>query len=249
MGWNCGLLAIASAYLATVTKSPGIRKFLYFTLVGAICLLLLTKSRMALAATLGAMFFFWMMASSRKNKAAILLGLISLACLSYIFIGDQLLQYIDSATTLGRGQEAKETVGNLTGRLPLWEECFKWAAARPFTGYGFNTFISPRHYAAIALQVGWNPSSVHSGYMDALMGLGYIGLILLAALLLTTSFRAVMLARRFLSYSFLSSVLLWLCYNLFLEVNLITRPTFMTFISFTVLAHFAFMPEEQAATN
>ena len=249
MGWNCGLLAISSAYLASVTKSPGVRRFLYFTLTGAICLLLLTKSRMALAATLGALFFFWMMASSRKNKAGIILGLISLACLCYLLIGDQIVHYLDSATTLGRGQEAKESVGNLTGRLPLWKECFKWAAMSPLVGYGFNTFISPKHYATIALHVGWNPSSIHSGYIDAILGLGYIGFLLLTSFLITTSFRAVMLARRYLSYNFMAAVLIWLCYNLFLEANLITRPTFMTFIALTVLAHFAFMPEEEAVTT
>ena len=31
------------------------------------------------------------------------------------------------------------------------------------------------------------------------------------------------------------------------SINLITRPIFMTFIALTVLAHFAFMPEEETA--
>lgn len=248
MGWNCGLLALSSAYLASVSQNRCTRLFIYLTLTGAMCLLLLTKSRMALASTLGALLFFWMMASSRKNKAGIILGLISLTCLSYLIIGDQLIHYLDVATTLGRGQEARESVGSITGRIPLWKECFKWAAMRPLVGYGFNTFISPKYYATIALHVGWTPSSIHSGYIDAIMGLGYIGFLLLTSFLITASFRAIMLARRFLSYNFLAAVLIWLCYNLLVEANLITRPIFMTFIALTVLAHFAFMPEEKAVT-
>ncbi len=249
MGWNCGLLAISAAYLASVTKTRRAKWFMYGTLVGAIVLLLLTKGRMPLASMLMGLFFFWMMASSRKNKAAIVLGIISLSCLLYLLIGNQVINYLDSAGTLGRGEEVWKTVSTLTGRIPLWEECFKWADKRPLLGYGFNTFISPTYYAQIAQNVGWNPGSTHSAYVDTILGVGYIGFFMLASLLIVTTLRAVMLARRFLSYNFLAAVLIWLCYNIFLESNLISRPFFMTFFVLTVLAHFAFLPEEQASAT
>ncbi len=246
MGWNCGLLAIASAYLMSSTPSAKVRRFLAGVILMAFVFLLLTKSRMALASTIAALMFFWMTTSSRENKSGVILAIICVGCLCYLMLGDQLLSYLGTATTLGRGQEARESVGNLTGRLPLWKECFRWASMQPILGYGFNTFISPKHYATIALHVGWNPSSIHSGYIDAILGIGYPGFLMLISFLGITMFRAIMLARHFISYSFTAAVMIWLCYNLFLEANLITRPTFMTFIALTIIAHFAFMPRERA---
>jgi O-antigen ligase len=153
MGWNCGLMALAALYLASVSKTRRSRWLLHITLIAAILLLILTKSRMALISTVAALFFFWMMASSRQNKAGIILGFISLSCIAYLFMGDHIFQYLETATTLGRGEYTKESIGTLTGRLPLWQECFRWSAMKPFLGYGFNTFISPIHYASTALNV------------------------------------------------------------------------------------------------
>jgi O-antigen ligase len=245
MGWNCGLLALAAFYLASISKNRRSRWLLHLILAAAILLLILTKSRMALISTVAALLFFWMMASSRHNKAGIILGFISISCMAYLFLGDHIFQYLEAATTLGRGEYAKESIGTLTGRLPLWQECFRWSAMKPFLGYGFNTFISPVHYASIALNVGWTPSSIHSGYIDAVMGLGYTGFVMLVSILCMALIKAIMLAKRFLSYSFVAATLIWLCYNLFLEANLITRPTFMTFIILTILVHLAFLPEEK----
>ncbi len=245
MGWNCGLLALSAAYLAVSSPCQRARRILYIIMAGAFLLLLLTKSRMALASTLAALFFFWLTTSSKGAKGGLFIGMLCTLCLAYLLVGDDLMRYLGVATTLGRGQEAQESVGNLTGRLPLWNECFRWAAMRPLLGYGFNTFISPKNYATIALHVGWNPNSIHSGYIDAILGIGYTGFFMLASFLLIVMFRAVMLARHFISYSFSAAVMIWLCYNLFLEANLISRPTFMTFIALTIIAHFAFVPREK----
>ena len=246
MGWNCGLWALCSFYLATISSSRGAKAFFYGAMMVALVLLLLTKSRMAVASTFICLSLFWFMVSSvRTIFATIMLALVVL-CSSYLVLGDKVIEYGEAATTLGRGESARESVGTLTGRLPLWKECFRWAVKRPILGYGFNTFISPKHYVEITKNVGWTPSSIHSGYIDALMGLGFVGLSVVLGVLAAALFRAFTLAKNNVSYTLVFCCLIWLCYNIFLEANLLIRPTFMTFVMLMFLAHLAFLPAERA---
>ncbi len=246
MGWNCGMFALSSYYLASVSPPASFRRmFFYAMTLLALCLLLLTKSRMAVASTLIGLFFIWYMISSARSRAGFFLVVVIMLCMGYLVLGDKIFEYGEAATTLGRGESAKESVGTLTGRLPLWKECFRWWVKSPILGYGFNTFISPKHYVEISQNVGWTPSSIHSGYIDALMGLGFIGLSAMLGFLSLALAKALSLARKNLPYVFSAAVLIWLCYNLFLEANLIIRPIFMTFAVLVLLAQLAFLPVEK----
>ncbi len=250
MGWNCGLLTLSAAYLAYSSKDAKKRYWYFAALLFGLVLLVLTKSRMALASTIVGLFFFgtWV-STARARVAAVLLMLIAIS-ISYLAMGDGISSLGDLALTLGRGETAKESIGTLTGRLPLWNECFRWAAKRPILGYGFNTFISPKHYVEISQNVGWIPSSIHSGYLDALMGLGVIGLFGMLAFLSAALIRVLTLARENSTYVFVASVLIWFSYNIFLEANLYLLPTFMTFVVLTFLARLAFLPaaEQEVST-
>jgi O-antigen ligase len=245
MGWNCGLLALAAMYLVNVEERNDRRALLWVIICAAIVFLLLTKSRMAVAASLLSMGLYWYRVVSTPNKIFLILSVIIVVSVAYLALGNRLLDYGETASTLGRGEEAKESVGNLTGRIPLWTECFKWAAERPVRGYGFNTFVSPKNMDKIARNVGWIPNSIHSGYIDSIMGLGYVGAALLIFFLISALVRGINLSLRYPDYIFVVSVLVWLYYNLFLEANLITRPTFMTFFCMTLLARLALLPGEE----
>ena len=245
MGWNCGLLALAAMFLVTDEKRNSRRYMLWFVIFAAIVFLLLTKSRMAVAASLLSMGLYWYRVVSGHHKVFLVLGLIIVSCLAYFASGDRLFYYGEEVSTLGRGESAKESVGSLTGRIPLWIECFKWAGKRPILGYGFNTFVGPKNIDIIARNVGWIPNSIHSGYIDAITGIGYVGAAALIFLLLAALARAWNLSLRYPEYIFVVSVLVWLCYNLFLEANLITRPLFMTFFCMTLLARLALLPGKE----
>lgn len=245
MGWNCGLLAMAAMFLATNEEGRG-HRFLWWSIVlVAFVFLLLTKSRMAFVATLLGMGYYWYRFFSASGKTLLILGLVIFFCLGYLSLGDRLFYFGVEATTLGRGESAKETVGDLTGRLPLWVESFKWVPARPFRGYGFNSFTGPKNIDAIARNVGWIPNSIHSGYIDAILGIGYVGAAAFVFFLLSAMVRAYNLSWRYPQYLFVLSILLWLAYNLFLEANLITSPLFMTFFCMTLLARLALLPGEE----
>ncbi len=112
---------------------------------------------------------------SGRNKMLMILGIISIVCFSYLILGDMLLYYGEEMSTLGRCDAAKESVSNLTGRIPLWSVCWPCLIDKTLVGYGFNTFTSPTNLEKIQCNIGWLPNSMHSGFMNALMGLGFLG--------------------------------------------------------------------------
>ena len=242
MGWNCGILALSAMFLVTDEEHGGRRFLLWLILVVAIVFLLLTKSRMAVASTLFCMGIYWYRIVPGPNRFFLVLVPVIVLCLAYLILGDLLLSYGVDASTLGRGEDARESMRNLTGRLPLWIECFKWITERPIRGFGFNSFISPKNLHNIARNVGWTPNSLHSGYIDAMMGLGYVGAMALISFLLAALVRAYRLSVQLPEYIFVVSVLVWLCLNLLIGSIPITRPEFITFFCMALLARVALMP-------
>ena len=70
----------------------------------------------------------------------------------------------------------------LTGRVPLWHLADEQISRRLMLGYGFSAFWSPANGQAWLIweKVGWEAPHAHNGYRDILLGLGMIGLVLLA---------------------------------------------------------------------
>lgn len=69
-----------------------------------------------------------------------------------------------------RGQSASNFF-SLSGRLKWWAAAGEVWGVHPWTGYGFG---SGGRFVALR-QIGSNVSSVHSGYIEALIGVGVIG--------------------------------------------------------------------------
>ncbi|MFP7755212.1 O-antigen ligase family protein [Thermodesulfobacteriota bacterium B35] len=244
MGWNCGLLILLAIALARGRNRMN-QLLLAGILIMALYFLLITKSRMAVfSAFLGTGFYWLLVSTGRKKIAVALLALIG-ASLLYLVLQDRFLPFLSDMATLGRGEAAKESVGTLTGRLPLWGESFRYVLERPILGYGYNTFINPDSIVRISKVVGWVPSSVHSAYLDTLTGTGLVGLVTLLAILVLAFGRALELTRINPAYAFSAGLLVWLCYNFFLEAHLLNRPFFMTFYAMIVLVKLAFLPVEE----
>ncbi len=247
MGWNCGLLVLAALYLA---RSDAKKQTIYRVIaLVAIIFLLLTKGRMAVFSAFTGIAVYWFFVLSNPRKVTLIFGVVISGCLLCLFFGENLITYGEIATTLGRGDEASETVSTLTGRIPLWRECLKYAAERPILGYGYNSFFSPQYIPKIAQALGWAPDSTHSGYVDALMGLGFIGASLFVSILFLYVKTSMNLSRQNPQYAFVAAVSVWLCLNLLLETDLITRPYFSYFISLIMMAKLGFFPRNRSVTN
>ena len=242
MAQNCGILALASMFLITDEKSSRCRSILWFIFVVAIIFLLLTKSRMAVSSTLFTIGLYWYRVFSGTNKTLMLLGLVIALSLSYLALSDRWVYYAEEASTLGRGEAAKEQVSNLTGRLPLWKYCIMRSEERPVLGWGFNTFINKKTMFDVSRNIGWTPGSTHSSYIDAVMGLGYVGAAAMIFFLLAALARAYDLSLRYSEYIFVVSVLVWLYYNMIMETSLFVRPSFMNLFCMIMLARLALLP-------
>jgi O-antigen ligase len=92
--------------------------------------------------------------------------------------------------TLGRDTETDD----LNGRLPLWTELLDgYVSQRPLCGYGYNTFWNAANIDEMSSLFYWGIREAHSGYVEALLGIGLIGTAALAAtvaLALARSLRA-----------------------------------------------------------
>lgn len=104
----------------------------------------------------------------------VLLGIVSLGLLP--LAGDLVPAIVEAL-----GREA-----TMTGREQIWAALMARADASPLAGHGLGV------HAASALA--WIPAHGHSGYLDALLGLGWIGLVLLALPFAIVTYRAISVA-------------------------------------------------------
>jgi exopolysaccharide production protein ExoQ len=84
---------------------------------------------------------------------------------------------------------------SLTGRLPLWHLVRQEIVSRPLLGYGFSAFWTSSEAARIQSIVVWDVPNAHNGFLEVLLGVGLVGLAILAAGLLANLVRSVRAVR------------------------------------------------------
>ena len=125
-----------------------------------------------------------------------------------LFIGgSNLTSY---ATFIGRD-------ATLTGRTNIWAALLPIAMQKPIVGNGFGGFWVPRIRAEIA-------SEAHSGYLDVLIGTGFVGLFLVSMFLLSSCHKA----HREQSHNYDWGTL-WICYIIMAVVHNITETSIDSF--------------------
>jgi len=199
---------------------------------GLVCLVM-TKSRMAFVSTLLVLFLYILADFTPALRLAGIAASGSAVCLGALMLGQRSERTLAS---FGRGIEGQASLASLTGRIPLWQECLQYISARPWFGYGYNTFVSPLTVLGSSDAAGWM-SSPHSGYVGSLFELGIVGLLLLTSTFLLS---INLTCRRVTAHHerlFALAVLIWTLINLFLESFLITSAFMSTFIVVTILAN------------
>ena len=241
-GWNCGLLAISALFLTRFAH--GYRSIFRCVFLIAVIFLIFTRSRMPLASVIIALALYWLLSSSGSKIMAWVCGLIVLVCLVYFAFGDELIKHADVFISLGRGSEGLEGVKTLNGRTPLWRECIHYVADRPLCGLGYRIFLSQASLTKVSAAINWIPSDAHSGFIENLVGLGIIGMMLFAGILICGFQRAFSLFGSSSDYLLVITVLTWLCTNLMLE-SIIKGPVFPAFLSMIFLARLGFVVAEE----
>ena len=77
---------------------------------------------------------------------------------------------------------------SLTGRTDIWDSLMRRVEERPWAGYGYNAFWGKESVPAafVRAETGWRVPSAHNGWIDLLVQLGWIGVIGVGVLMLTT---------------------------------------------------------------
>ncbi len=242
IGGVLGIFVLASLALARMTSSRR-RRFIGMALFGFV-LLVLTKSRTSLAAAVAALWVWWFLGSQHRIRfvalsvlAAALIGPVVIAVLE-----ERIVDAVREAVLLGRTSGSAET---FTGRIPLWHMLISWyVEERPFFGYGFSGFWTPRHIIEITAEQNWTYiNHSHSGYMDTVLELGLVGLTLLVLLLVAGIGRAYRYYKESLdpAWLFMMAVLVWAAVGSIAEPFL-QESTIRGFICFVILAKLAFVP-------
>ena len=179
---NAGSWGLATLLLTAVTLASSAgrhRSIFWATAYMALVFLLLSRTRTSVAAVIFALGSFWFLVQSIPRKLAFILGLLAICCLTYLVLGDELVAYARQGILLGReGTSGTGTdASTLTGRIPVWYECFSYVAKRPLLGYGYDCFWTPQHVVEVSsaifsnTAVGW----AFNSYIDLVLGVGFIG--------------------------------------------------------------------------
>ncbi len=139
----------------------------------------------------------------------------------------------------------------LTGRGDLWPLVLQKIGERPWLGYGYGSFWDGLNgeSAAIWYASGWEPPNSHNGFLDMLLGLGWLGMLILASGFFLISFpRALVWVRQSkTSEGFWAAI-----YMIYLVLTNLGESTLMIqndiFWVFYTAAHFSvLMPPEQSS--
>jgi len=137
-----------------------------------------------------------------------------------------LLIFLGTLTVFSGGSTVKPFTANvgrdetLTGRTEVWAELVPVAMQKPILGWGFGRFWTPE------TREKYDISEAHSGYLDVLLVLGFVGLVLLAMFLVSCCRKA----QSEIAHEFeLAS--LWLCFLLMTVVHNITESSLNSFTS------------------
>jgi O-antigen ligase len=178
-GANCALLCLSTICLLGSARR-GRAMFLVLLACG-IALMLLTRSRTAVAALLAGLAVVSCINLSRQLVAGALalVWFTAAAALVAVLGGVDLVEEVPRLLTLGRSQD----ITTLTGRTELWEELIPYAEQKPLLGYGYGSFWNADHIDEFSKSLYWDLSSAHSVYLEMVLGVGLFGLALLVSML------------------------------------------------------------------
>ncbi|QDS98997.1 O-antigen ligase family protein [Adhaeretor mobilis] len=240
-GMNCTLLLLSAFALAAYAKRG--RALLWSIAGAALLFLILTGSRTSLASALFGLGVFGVLrfpiAESLRYGALLITGVAMLLAIGAMVTGERLDEQMQSALQLGRETEATE-LGSLNGRVPLWRELSGYMSERPWLGYGYKSFWTPRRIVKISHNQGWWMMQAHNGYLEMALSLGLIGASLFIGILSLSIKRAleIFTETKAASAAFAVALLSWVAVNTLLEAW-IDEPVLPSFIALTIIASLA----------
>jgi O-antigen ligase len=174
---------------------------------------------------------------------------LTLASLLIFLLGTGLSSPWQRAITMGRVDVA-DSPDSFSGRTVIWKDVGPYIGERPITGYGYQTFWTPRRLTVISDEEQWDVPDSHSAYVDCLLTLGIVGLVLFALSLLSGLWQVFAFYRdtRNPCFAFFAGVLIFCLISGFLE-SALGEGGMLTLISLIVLIRLAFVPPAAAVRS
>ena len=149
--------------------------------LGLLCLAM-TSSRTFWVAWLAATLFIVLWLTQRK-RLQVIAGILFLLIIGVTAITAFNLRPSEKAT---QSAMRSDSIGNLTGRVGVWQSAYEHFKQRPLLGYGFTTgddAFKDFANSNISKVVSTKRYSLHNGYVQALLDSGLIGAILYLVIL------------------------------------------------------------------
>ena len=224
--WNQqGYLCMVGGLAALCLSGSGERRaWVWRALAGfGFVMMLATRSRGALIGLAVALLLGWVLVL--KPVARVGTALLGGTLLAAMLMTGVATTVTDALNRNGEGAE------NLTGRAPLWDELMTYVARRPWTGYGYEGFWTDDTIDDVSGHQHWSIDAAHSGYVEGMLTLGYVGVALHTLALLLAAWAGV---RRYLQTRelvFWLGAALCLIYLVggYLEAILIVKPSPISF--------------------
>lgn len=166
MAQSCAVVAtIAACRLLPLER--GKRDRIFYGIVFALALgtLIMTKTRNSIAGFVLAMAFLVVL--SRRWRFGAFAGVACVVLLAFSGFGDTVYQY------LARGQSQEEIAG-MSSRMDWWTFAYQQFMKHPITGMG--AYAGSR-FGVLAKMGADAPTSLHSDYIETIMGTSFLGLI------------------------------------------------------------------------
>jgi O-antigen ligase len=244
-GLNLVMLCFSSYSLARDGKGKKLPLFCLFCL--GFVFLILTKSRTSCGGAVLGLVAMWSLKASLRTQLLTGLGVVgtvAAAVLVNLLLAIGVTDNLTNAMLLGRAEQS----GSLTGRVPLWTELSTYISERPLHGYGYESFWTADHVAAVSSALQWGIHEAHSAYVETILSVGIVGAIPVIIGVLIATWRA---RQRYLTtgetgYDFLFSLFLFALINSLTESGMVL-PMFVPFLAGCGLACLAFYRAEQAS--
>lgn len=244
LGWAAALCTVGASVML-IDRSHGLRLVGALALPASIVCLIASKSMTGLLSTTAAMgliWFFLALGRSRgTSRLVLIIVFLQFVALVLVSLGEFLVPLLEAL-----GKDA-----TLTGRVPLWALVDEMIARQLVLGYGYAAFWTPgngdvwRIWAAI----GWEAPHSHNGYREVLLGLGLVGFLTLATVLVRATWQGAVLycTRPWEGWLWLNVFIgMYLVMNLTEAIFLVQNDLFWTLFSTVVLMISLRYPERGA---
>lgn len=180
-----GIMALGVGVCAAAAwVEPARRRVWLATAAGAFALVLLSTSKTALVASLLGLAVMGACVLMRRGPLQTIL--VAASALAAIVIGASVVWLAPDVLMAVLGRDL-----TLTGRTDIWQAAAPAVAAEPWLGYGYYTFWLPENGPAYWVReaVAWQVASAHSSWLEMALGMGRVGVALLALQLAVTLWR------------------------------------------------------------